>query len=114
MSSDVGSDIEALLSWASEHGSSLRPPIEVYNDAISGLSFRATEDIACGTKLVSAGYVTTLSWLNVIATSSQVVKHGHTFPREFVDFFSENDPNVIGYFFLMQQQVQFHIVEAMC
>lgn len=107
MSTDVRADIEALLSWSTEHGSILVPPIEIYVDDISGISFRTTENIPSGTTLVTASYRTTLSWLNVITTNSEVVRAEDSFPKEFVEFFSQNDPNVIGHFFLIQQYVLF-------
>jgi hypothetical protein len=105
MASQSEADVEALLSWSFQQGSSLAPPVEIYHDDSSGLSFRAREGIVSGTELISARYETTLSWLNVISTSSDVVRDGHGFPREFVEFFSQNDPNVIGHFFLIQQYV---------
>lgn len=105
MVSQSEADIQALLSWSLQQGSSLAPPIEIYLDDTSGLSFRAGEDIVSGTELISARYETTLSWLNVIATSSDVIRDGHEFAKEFVEFFSQNDPNVLGHFFLIQQYI---------
>ena len=37
--------IQALAGWAQEHGTSLAPDVEVYQDPVTGLSFRARQNI---------------------------------------------------------------------
>lgn len=103
MSAAGSEHIDELLQWAKENGSSLNPSVEVYNDRITGFSFRAKDTISKGTQLGECAYETTISWLNAIEASDRFPSHSQSFPADFLDFLSQNDPNVIGYFFLIQQ-----------
>ena len=62
--------IQALAGWAQEHGTSLAPDVEVYQDPVTGLSFRARQNIPPGTKMVDCSFRTTLSYLNTIELCS--------------------------------------------
>ncbi|KAF4625236.1 hypothetical protein G7Y89_g12935 [Cudoniella acicularis] len=96
--------IEVLLQWAQQFDTSLHPDVEIYQDLITGLSFRALNDIAPDTRLVSCSYNTTLSYLNAIQASDIFQRHdSQPFPSEFTQAMSPEDPNIIGHFFLMQQ-----------
>lgn len=97
-------EIESLLQWAASNHTSLHPNVEVFQDATTGLSFKAIKNVPSGTKFVSCSYQTTLSYLNVAHISSEFESHGSLlFPSEFIDALSSEDPNTIGHFFLIQQ-----------
>ncbi|TVY40367.1 Ribosomal lysine N-methyltransferase [Lachnellula occidentalis] len=97
-------EIEGLLQWATSNHTSLHPSVEIFQDAITGLSFKAVQDVPSGTNFVSCSYQTTLSYLNVAEISSDFGCHGsQPFPSEFIDVLSSEDPNIIGHFFLIQQ-----------
>ncbi|KAG4438929.1 hypothetical protein IFR05_005609 [Cadophora sp. M221] len=103
---DVSSpSIQALTGWAEEHGTTLDPNVEIYHDPITGLSFRAFQNIPPGTKLANCSFQTTLSYLNTIEASPSFQSHSHSppFPRQFIDTLKVDDPNIIGHFFLVQQ-----------
>ncbi|RDL41235.1 uncharacterized protein BP5553_01214 [Venustampulla echinocandica] len=96
--------IDALLQWAEVNHTSLHPHVEIYQDPVTGLSFRAVEDIPSGDKLVNCSYHTALSYLNAIHGSAQFHLHeSPRFPREFLDELGHDDPHIIGHFFLIQQ-----------
>ncbi|KAH6711140.1 hypothetical protein BKA61DRAFT_488877 [Leptodontidium sp. MPI-SDFR-AT-0119] len=96
---------QALTGWAQEHGTTLDPNVEIYHDPITGLSFRALQNITPGTKLVQCSFQTTLSYLNTIEASPSFQSHSHSppFPQQFIDTLKVDDPNIIGHFFLIQQ-----------
>lgn len=102
----TSSIIQDLLGWAEEHGTVLHKSVEIYHDQVTGFSFRATQDIPSGTKLVKCSYGTTLSYLNTITPTRpyQVpIPHPGQLPAQFIDNLKQDDPNIIGHFFLMQQ-----------
>ncbi|KAH6672995.1 hypothetical protein B0J14DRAFT_654720 [Halenospora varia] len=102
--SKEASRITRLLHWARLNNTLLHQDVEIYKDSQTGLSFRALNDIPPGVDMVSSSYSTTLSYLNTIRSSSDFELHGsQPFPSEFIQALSEEDPNIIGYFFLMQQ-----------
>ena len=95
-----------LLEWAKHNKSHLHSSVEIYQDDVTGLSFRATHDIGAATSLVECSYETTLSYLNAIQASPIFSRHGAIpFPADFLNTLSRDDPNIIGYFFLIQQHV---------
>ncbi|CZT47611.1 uncharacterized protein RSE6_08193 [Rhynchosporium secalis] len=100
---DPSTRIQALVSWAQGHGTSLHPQVEIYHDSITGMSFRALQDILPGSKLVDCSFRTTLSYLNAIEASPVFLSHSPPFPPHFIDALKIDDPNVIGHFFLIQQ-----------
>ena len=100
---DTTSLLQALAGWAQEHGTSLAPDVEVYQDPVTGLSFRALQNIPPGTKLVDCSFQTTLSYLNTTELCSSFQTHSPPFPPEFIDNLNADDPNIIGHFFLIQQ-----------
>src|SRR5690348_4234517 len=99
--SKEASRITRLLRWARLNNTLLHQDVEIYKDSQTGLSFRALNDIPPGVDMVSSSYSTTLSYLNTIRSSSDFELHGsQPFPSEFIQALSEEDPNIIGYFFL--------------
>ncbi|KAH8670425.1 hypothetical protein BGZ60DRAFT_34760 [Tricladium varicosporioides] len=93
-----------LLRWGQLNNTLLHEDVEIYKDSKTGLSFKARNEIPPGTTMVSSSYSTTLSYLNTTQLSSDFELHGsQPFPSEFTQALSQEDPNVIGYFFLMQQ-----------
>jgi len=93
-----------LTGWARKHQTSLHPDVEIYLDPLTGLSFRATKDLPPASKIVNCSYQTTLSYLNAISASSFFHNHESVpFPPEFIAALKQDDPNIIGHFFLMQQ-----------
>ncbi|KAI9046690.1 hypothetical protein LZ554_009429 [Drepanopeziza brunnea f. sp. 'monogermtubi'] len=98
----AAANTEGLLEWAKANGTSLSPNVEIYNDDVTGLSFRAADDIPSSTSLVNCSYTTTLSYLNA-AEVSPFQRHSAPFPTNFLDGLRREDPNVVGHFFLMQQ-----------
>ncbi|KAH7409211.1 hypothetical protein BKA64DRAFT_693225 [Cadophora sp. MPI-SDFR-AT-0126] len=95
--------VQALLSWGQEHGTSLAPDVEIYQDPVTGLSFRALQNIPPGTNLVNCSFQTTLSYLNTTELSSAFQSHSPPFPPNFVNSLKGHDPNIVGHFFLIQQ-----------
>lgn len=93
---------EKLVFWASSLGTQLHPDVEIYDDPVTGLSFRARKEIPSQTKLVNCSYRVTISYLNAVNTPG-FFRHGEAFPEQFLDSLSPGDPNIIGHFFLMQQ-----------
>jgi protein-histidine N-methyltransferase len=93
-----------LLAWAKKHQTSLHPDVEIYQDLHTGLSFRATKDLSAATKIVNCSYQTTLSYLNAVTKSSFFQNHqSMPFPAEFINALKQDDPKIIGHFFLVQQ-----------
>ncbi len=94
--------IEDLIEWALVHQTSLHPDVEVYQDPFTGLSFRATASLPAASRIVHCSYHTTLSYLNAIPISSKF-HQSVPFPPQFIEALKQDDPNIIGHFFLMQQ-----------
>ena len=96
--------IQNLVNWASSNQAHLHSDVEIYEDPITGFSFRAVRDIAPSTQLVTCPYQISLSYLNTIESSSHVLRYQtESFPPPFLESLGEHDPNIIGYFFLVQQ-----------
>ncbi|KAG9256627.1 SET domain protein [Emericellopsis atlantica] len=93
-------DIKALVDWSTDHGATLHPSVEVYDDPTTGFSFRvkpsSENPLPAWDQVVSLPTRLSLSYLDVIhAASSNPI-----FPAEFV---SQTPPHVIGRFFLAKQ-----------
>ncbi|KAG9231073.1 hypothetical protein BJ875DRAFT_132873 [Amylocarpus encephaloides] len=100
----MSSTVDKLLHWARSHGTSLHDHVQIYQDNVTGWSFKAARPLPAGTTLVNCSYTTTLSYLNAIEASSQFELNGSDpFPSGFLEPLSEENPNIIGHFFLMQQ-----------
>lgn len=94
----------ALLHWAEVNHTSLHPHVEIYQDPVTGLSFRAVENIPKDDNLVNCSYHTVLSYLNAIDACPQFSLHGSpSFPVEFLNTLEQDNPHIIGHFFLIQQ-----------
>jgi hypothetical protein len=95
--------VEELLQWASCLGTTIHPAVQIYEDLTTGMSFRATEDIPPGTKLVSCSYGVTLSFLNAVDAPHFGRQSSPKFPQKFLDTLGYGKPNIVGHFFLVQQ-----------
>lgn len=88
---------QELVRWALDNGSTLHPSIEVYDDPITGLSFRVKPDAKINEcpghhthhRIVSIPTRLSLSYLNAL-----------DLPHEFL---AATRPHVVGRFFLIQQ-----------
>ncbi|KAI0999424.1 hypothetical protein K3495_g8770 [Podosphaera aphanis] len=104
MSFPESSAAEELVLWATANGSHLSSKVEIYVDHITGLSFRAKENICTGEKIVDCSYKTTLSYLNAIESGPVFDSHGsQPFSPEALDVLKTESPHIVGNFFLMQQ-----------
>jgi hypothetical protein len=93
--------IQNLLSWADASGTSLHQNVEIYQDQLTGLSFKAKERIDPETKLVDCSPELSLSCLNAF-NYPNFPRHGEALPLEFLYGLMQM-PHVIGNFFLIQQ-----------
>ena len=94
--------IQDLLDWGDLHQSTLHPNVEIYQDPATGLSFRAKNAQPPGSTVVTSSYRIALSYLNAIDAQGSL-RRSEPFPDQFLTALSEDDPNIIGHFFLMQQ-----------
>lgn len=89
----------SLVSWATSHGASLHPSVQVYRDAETGLSFRVDPSASNGTQpgetIVSLPANLTLSYLNALPGRTQ--NDPEPFPASFV---AKVPPHVVGRFLL--------------
>jgi hypothetical protein len=99
------SQIQDLIDWGRLHRSNLHSNIEIYQDPVTGLSFRARSDHASGSTVVTSSHRISLSFLNAIEESG-FHRHCEPFPVQFLKTLSEDDPNIIGHFFLVQQYLK--------
>ncbi|KJZ77280.1 hypothetical protein HIM_03601 [Hirsutella minnesotensis 3608] len=97
--------IQTLVDWATSHGATLHPSVDVYHDAHTGLSFRVKPD-ACAPlepyePVVSLPTSLTLSYLNAVvprAKNSQAC-----LPESFLRAAS---PHVVGRILLIQEYLR--------
>jgi len=94
--------VQDLIDWGAANHAILNSSIEIYQDPITGLSFKATQNLPPNTNIVTCSYQISLSYLNAIE-APYFPSHSSTFPQQFLDVLGEDDPNIIGHFFLMQQ-----------
>jgi hypothetical protein len=101
----MASQIDELLQWARLHNTSLHESVIVYQDPVTGLSFKASEDIPPGTRLATSSYETSLSYLNAAGSSAHFKSHSSegAFPQAFIEALRIDNPHIIGHFFLVQQ-----------
>ncbi|KAM7190865.1 ribosomal lysine N-methyltransferase set10 [Naviculisporaceae sp. PSN 640] len=104
-----------LTSWACQHGASLHPSIEIYNDDLTKFSLRVKQsasplpaDGAESFPAVSCPYTITLSFLNALsggpfAKYEEQTTPNPTFPPKFMD---QVPPHVIGRFFLIHEYLK--------
>jgi len=106
MAEDIGT-VRGLVNWASKYEIPLHSQVEVYQDPVTGLSFRAREDLLPGTKIVDCSYKLSLSYLNAISAAPDFPRHWSVpFPPEFIEHMEQENPHIIGHFFLMQQYLR--------
>jgi len=94
--------IQELLAWGDEHTAFLNSKVEIYQDSVTGLSFRAIEDLASGLTVATCSYPISLSYLNT-SSDDRFSSRSKPFPTDFLEILGKDDPNVIGFFFLVQQ-----------
>ena len=94
--------IQELLEWGQQHTACLDSKVEIYQDSATGLSFRAVEDLQPGATVATCSYPISLSYLNTIS-NTRFPNWSEPFPKNFLEALGKDDPNVIGFFFLMQQ-----------
>jgi hypothetical protein len=118
---DANQRIYRLVEWATSHGASLHPLVEVYDDAVTGFSFRVKQDpsspeasqLAAWEPVVSVPTSLTLSYLNALPqatkdshannnnnNNSYYGSGSHPFSEEFL---AKTPPHVVGRFFLIYQ-----------
>ncbi|CAD6441842.1 04f65b2a-d365-4447-9dff-3887e3ed18f5 [Sclerotinia trifoliorum] len=97
--------IQNLVQWATSSGAYLHPDVEIYKDAVTGLSFKALKAIPPQTSIVRCSYQISLSYLNAVGIYSRFPST-ESFPTEFLETLKQDDPNIIGHFFLMQQYLK--------
>lgn len=115
MESPYKERFEALLDWAYNHGASLHPLLEVYQDQKTGFSLRVKPSAAGMLyqpfKAVTCPTSITLSYLNALTdgpiTPSPTTPAPNTqnpaFPERFMNSLP---PHVIGRFYLIQQYLK--------
>lgn len=102
----TGDLVEELVDWGKSHGAFLNPDVEIYYDETTGLSFRASQELARESSVATCPYGISLSYLNAIDEYSPIFSpHGDSFPRAFLDTLKVNEPHIISHFFLMQQYI---------
>ncbi|KAE8441412.1 hypothetical protein EG329_005001 [Mollisiaceae sp. DMI_Dod_QoI] len=94
--------VKELVQWAKIKGTTLDKRVEIYEDPITGLSFRALDTIPPGSKLGISSPTTALSYLNAIGGLGFSRYNSPSFPKEFITDL-KNKPHIIGNFFLVQQ-----------
>lgn len=97
--------LEQLLRWGEQHGTALDKRVEVYQDPITGLSFRSIENFPQGTKIATSSPATSLTYLNAIQALGYSRHNSSPFPPEFISALNDDFPHIIGHFFLMQQHL---------
>lgn len=107
--------ISRLVEWATSHGASLHPLVEVYDDPTTGFSFRVKQDssspeaprLAAWETVVSIPTNLTLSYLNArpqVTADGLVNSHFRSGSHPFsADFLTRTPPHVVGRFFLIWQ-----------
>jgi len=98
----VTSEIQDLINWGIANNAVLNSDIEIYRDSVTGLSFKATQDLPPKSQVVTCSYNTSLSYLNAIQAPG-FPSRSPPLPPHFLEILSEEDPHIIGHFFLMQQ-----------
>lgn len=98
---DVQMRIDTLVSWATAHGATLHPAVDVYNDARTGLSFRVKPDARTPLQpfepVVRLPTSLTLSYLDALADEG---------PRRFSsEFLAKAPPHVVGRLFLAKEHL---------
>lgn len=94
----------SLLEWATSHGATLHPSLEISRDEHSGAGFRVKKDgsISPGDAVVTCPTPLTLSYLNALPTPPAPF-HKDPSPGFPAAFLSSAPPHVVGRFFLVQQ-----------
>lgn len=104
---DAAARIATLVDWATSHGASLHPAVEVYQDPATGFSFRVKPSsdtpLTPWERVVSLPTSLSLSYLNAVSaasSSSSVTSSPASFPS---DLLSKTPPHVVGRLFLAKQ-----------
>lgn len=90
-------DIQALIDWIGHEN--IDPRIEIYDDAITGLSIRAKERCSPSSQLLTCPTTKSLSYINGL-----VARPGSpSFPPLFLAQLELDGAHIVGHFVLMQQ-----------
>ena len=89
--------IATLVDWATSHGASLHPSVQVYDDPATGFSFRvepsSSSPLAPWERVVGLPTSLSLSYLNAVSPE----------PAFHSEFLSKTPPHVVGRLFLAKQ-----------
>ncbi|KAM4066837.1 hypothetical protein HRG_000855 [Hirsutella rhossiliensis] len=88
--------IHTLVDWATSHGATLHPSVDVYHDARTGLSFRALAPLRPYEPVVRLPTALALSYLNALA-------HPRPLPAAFL---AAAPPHVVGRVFLVNEYLR--------
>lgn len=94
--------VHNLIQWGNLNEAYLNPKVEICHDPVTGLSLKAVDDMPPGAKVVTSSHLISLSYLNAI-NSPGFPCRCEKFPTDFLESLGQQDPNIIGHFFLMQQ-----------
>lgn len=96
----VQASISTLVDWATSHGATLHPSVEIYHDAQTGLSFRVKPSAKCPVQpyepIVQLPTSLTLSYFNAVSDTD-------AFHREFL---AKAPPHVVGRLFLIKEYLK--------
>lgn len=88
--------ISGLLDWATAHGAVLHPSVEIYNDPVTGLSFRVRQDATTSLPpwepIVHLPTKLSFSYLNALPDSPNF-DSSQSLPQELI---AQTPPHVIG------------------
>jgi SET domain len=113
--------VAGLVTWAASHGAHIHEKVEIYEDDQYGISLRVRgtgslsssdpaevqvqpantlRGLPKNSRVVSCPFVLSMSYLNALDVIPDLKAHSPRFPESF---FRSIEPQVVGYFFLMQQ-----------
>ncbi|KAL2110779.1 hypothetical protein VUR80DRAFT_708 [Thermomyces stellatus] len=98
----------ALLEWASSHGATLHPSLEIARDEHTGAGFHVKQGarLSAGDPVVTCPMPLTLSYLNALPSPPAPFHKDPSSPTFPEAFLQSSPPHVVGRFFLMQQYLR--------
>ena len=98
----------ALLEWATSHGASLHPSVDIVRDKQTGAGFRVKPDASLtpGDPVVTCPTSLTLSYLNALPSPPSPFHKDPSSPPFPAPFLQSAPPHVVGRFFLIQQYLR--------
>lgn len=107
MDGDDDDRITTLVEWATRHGASLHPSVQVYDDPTTGLSFRvdpsSPSPLAAWERVVSLPTKLSLSYLDAVSSPAAGGSGGG--PAFHPEILSRTRPHVVGRLFLAKQRL---------